>query len=144
MLGETRDRSWVSLGAGAPFSLIRCYNGGRGEVRVVRRVGRRPAAGTDHTCLDTGAYCCACFTHTEEPAWLGMGWGGSGWGMVLSKHKGASACSHLSSPAHRVFGWSNDMGCLPLAVVGAVKGRQGRINGPGSELRVSLGGSMSR
>lgn len=50
--------------------------------------------------------------------------------------------SQLSSS--RGFGWSNDMRCLPLAVVGAVKGRQGRINGSGSELRVSLGGSMSR
>lgn len=52
---ETSDWSWVSLGAGASFSLIGRYNGGEDRGGWVgREAGRGPAAGTDHTHLDIG------------------------------------------------------------------------------------------
>lgn len=44
---ETWDSSWVSLGAGASFSLVRCNNGGRGEGKVGGEVGRERACSKD-------------------------------------------------------------------------------------------------
>lgn len=89
-------------GAGASFSLMRCYHGGRGEVRVTGEVGRERVCGRDrphmsqHLVLTAAVH---ALTHTEEPPWPGMGVGG----MVLSKHKGLLACSRFSLPAHRLL-----------------------------------------